>query len=56
MRSATASSSTPRPAKPLSVEFLTEDPAAERFILFYKPSLERLGITVTVRTVDDAAI
>jgi microcin C transport system substrate-binding protein len=37
----------------LSVEILTEDPAAERFILFYKPSLERLGITVTVRTVDD---
>jgi microcin C transport system substrate-binding protein len=36
----------------LSVEVLTEDPAAERFILFYKPSLERLGITVTVRTVD----
>jgi microcin C transport system substrate-binding protein len=37
----------------LSVEILTEDPAAERFILFYKPSLERLGIAVTVRTVDD---
>ena len=39
--------------EPLSVEILTEDPAAERFILFYKPSLERIGITVTVRTVDD---
>jgi microcin C transport system substrate-binding protein len=37
----------------LTVEILTEDPNAERFILFYKPSLERLGITVTVRTVDD---
>ncbi len=37
----------------LSLEILTEDPAAERFILFYKPSLERLGITVTVRTVDE---
>jgi microcin C transport system substrate-binding protein len=37
----------------LSVEILTEDPSAERFILFYKPSLERLGITVSVRTVDD---
>jgi microcin C transport system substrate-binding protein len=37
----------------LSAEILTEDPAAERFILFYKPSLERLGITITVRTVDD---
>jgi microcin C transport system substrate-binding protein len=39
--------------EPMSVEILTEDPAVERFILFYKPSLERLGITVTVRTVDD---
>jgi microcin C transport system substrate-binding protein len=37
----------------LTVEILTEDPNAERFILFYKPSLERLGITITVRTVDD---
>lgn len=35
------------------VEFLASDPASERYILFYKPSLERLGITVTVRTVDD---
>jgi microcin C transport system substrate-binding protein len=38
----------------LSVEFLVEDPATERFVLFYKPSLERLGVAVTVRTVDDA--
>ena len=38
----------------MSVEILAEDPAVERFILFYKPSLERLGIAVTVRTVDDA--
>jgi microcin C transport system substrate-binding protein len=38
----------------LSVEILTGDPGVERLILFYKPSLERLGITVTVRTVDDA--
>ena len=39
----------------LSVEILTvtTDPGAERIILFYKPSLERLGITVNVRTVDD---
>jgi len=37
----------------LSVEILTEDPSIERIILFYKPSLERLGITVNVRTVDD---
>ncbi len=39
--------------EPLSVEILTEDPSIERIILFYKPSLERLGITVNVRTVDD---
>jgi microcin C transport system substrate-binding protein len=38
----------------LSVEMLTEDPSVERVILFYKPSLERLGITVNVRTVDNA--
>jgi len=37
-----------------SIEFLTSDPNTERFVLFYKPSLERLGITVTVRTVDEA--
>jgi microcin C transport system substrate-binding protein len=37
----------------MTVEILTEDPNVERYILFYKPSLERLGITVTVRTVDD---
>ncbi|MCC6775318.1 MAG: ABC transporter substrate-binding protein [Hyphomicrobiales bacterium] len=36
-----------------AVEILSSDPASERFILFYKPSLERLGITVNVRTVDD---
>jgi microcin C transport system substrate-binding protein len=39
--------------EPYEVEFLADDPAAERFILFYKPSLERLGMTVAVRTVDD---
>ncbi len=38
----------------LSVEMLTEDPSVGRIILFYKPSLERLGITVNVRTVDPA--
>ncbi len=36
----------------LSVELLVNDPASERFVLFYKPSLERLGVNVTVRTVD----
>jgi microcin C transport system substrate-binding protein len=40
--------------EPYTVEFLASDPASERFILFYKPSLERLGIAMTVRTVDDA--
>ncbi len=28
----------------------------ERLILFYKPSLERLGVTVSIRIVDDCAI
>jgi microcin C transport system substrate-binding protein len=37
-----------------TIEFLTSDPNSERFVLFYKPSLERLGITVSVRTVDEA--
>jgi microcin C transport system substrate-binding protein len=40
--------------EPFTVEFLAADPNTERFVLFYKPSLERLGIGVTVRTVDDA--
>jgi microcin C transport system substrate-binding protein len=38
--------------QPFSVEMLTEDPSVERIVLFYKPSLEHLGITVNVRTVD----
>jgi microcin C transport system substrate-binding protein len=37
-----------------SIEFLTYDPNSERFVLFYKPALERLGINVSVRTVDEA--
>ena len=37
-----------------AVEFLAVDPNFERIFLFYKPSLERLGITMTVRTVDAA--
>ncbi len=40
--------------EPYTVEFLAEDPSFERVFLFYKPSLERLGINVTVRTVDEA--
>ena len=45
-----------RTGEALSVEILsvTSDPlGSERFILFYKPSLVRLGIDVTVRNVDD---
>jgi microcin C transport system substrate-binding protein len=38
--------------EPLSVELLVEDPQLERVMLAYKPSLERLGIAVSVRTVD----
>ena len=37
---------------PFEVELLTQDPSFERVMLFYKPSLERLGITVNVRTID----
>jgi microcin C transport system substrate-binding protein len=40
--------------EPMTIEFLSESPTFERIILFYKPALERLGITVTARTVDDA--
>ena len=40
--------------EPFTVEFLTHDPNTARVILFYRPSLERLGITISVRTVDDA--
>ncbi len=41
--------------EPLTIEFLVSaaDPNGERFISFYKPSLERIGVTVTIRSVDD---
>jgi microcin C transport system substrate-binding protein len=39
---------------PVTVELLVNDPSMERVMLFYKPSLERLGIGVSVRTVDTA--
>jgi microcin C transport system substrate-binding protein len=35
-----------------ALELLNQDPSFERVTLFYKPSLERLGIAVSVRTVD----
>jgi len=40
--------------KPVTVEVLVQDPSAERIALFYKPSLERIGITTSIRVVDDA--
>ncbi len=40
--------------KPVTVEILVQDPSAERIALFYKPSLERIGVTASVRIVDDA--
>ena len=40
--------------KPLTAEILVQDPASERIALFYKPSLERIGISVSIRVVDDA--
>ena len=43
-----------RSGVPFAVEFLGSYPILERVFLFYKPSLERLGITVSVRTVDEA--
>jgi len=43
-----------RTGQPLAVEFLLSDPGFERFVLFYAEALKRLGITVTVRSVDDA--
>src|SRR6185312_2529984 len=38
--------------KPFSTEILVSDPATERIALFYKPSLERLGVATSVRVVD----
>jgi microcin C transport system substrate-binding protein len=35
-----------------TLELLNEDPSFERVMLFFKPSLERLGIAVSVRTSD----
>jgi len=41
-----------RDGKPVSVEFLIQDPADERGLGFYKPNLEKLGIAVSIRLVD----
>jgi microcin C transport system substrate-binding protein len=40
--------------KQFELELLNADPSFERVMLFFKPSLERLGITVSVRTIDPA--
>jgi microcin C transport system substrate-binding protein len=40
--------------EPMTLEFLIDSPTYERIVLFYKPALERLGVTVSARTVDDA--
>jgi microcin C transport system substrate-binding protein len=40
--------------KPVTVEILVQDPSSERIALFYKPSLERIGVTTSIRIVDDA--
>jgi microcin C transport system substrate-binding protein len=44
----------PETSEPMQVEFLVGDPSLERVVLFYQPALQRLGITVNVRLVDDA--
>jgi microcin C transport system substrate-binding protein len=37
---------------PFELELLSEDPSFERVMLFFKPSLERMGLTVSIRTID----
>ena len=39
--------------EPYAIELLADDPSFQRVFLFYKPSLDRLGIATTVRTVDE---
>jgi len=43
-----------RSGAPFTIELLGADPSFERVMLFFKPSLERLGIDVGVRTIDPA--
>ena len=43
----------PKTRDQFSVEFLVGNESFERIILFYKPTLERLGMHVSVRLVDD---
>jgi microcin C transport system substrate-binding protein len=37
----------------LTAELLLQDPSYDRYAVFYRPALEQIGITLTVRTVDD---
>jgi microcin C transport system substrate-binding protein len=39
---------------PITVEILVDDPGFERIALFFKPSLERIGVTTSIRVVDAA--
>jgi microcin C transport system substrate-binding protein len=43
----------PNSGEQMEVEFLIGDRSFDRIALFYQPQLERLGIKVTVRSVDD---
>ena len=40
--------------KQVTVEILVDDPSLERISLFFKPSLERIGVTTSIRTVDSS--
>ncbi len=40
--------------KAVSAEILVADPSGERISLFWKPSLERIGVTASIRVVDPA--
>jgi microcin C transport system substrate-binding protein len=40
--------------EPLTIDILLSSPAMERVTLFYKPTLDRLGIGVTMRVVDSS--
>lgn len=40
--------------KLVTVEILVDDPGFERISLFFKPSLERIGVTTSIRMVDSA--
>ena len=49
----TASWWTARPARRSTSNSCRRSEATERILLFFKPSLERIGVTVSIRTVDD---